>query len=76
MAQIVQIVRASFGPDAHMAMTVMREIERGTDRHLAVYSMGTVPEDSLGWMFRTAAQHLPDSAMRELAIEDEPEIAQ
>lgn len=76
MAQIIQLVRAAFGPDAQLACTVMREIEDGNDRHLAVYSMGTVSEDSLGWMFRTAAQHLPDSTMRTLTIEDEPQVSQ
>lgn len=76
MAQIVQLVRASFGTDAQLALTVMREIGIGEHRHLAVYSMGTVTEESLAWMFRTAAQHLPESTMRALSIEDEPVVAQ
>lgn len=76
MAQIIQLVRASFGPDAHLAMTVMREIDHGDHKHLAVYSMGTVTEASLGWMFRTAAENLPDAQMRALVIEDEPQVAQ
>lgn len=76
MAQIIQLVRASFGDDAQLAMTVMREIQCGDHRHLAVYSMGTVTEDSLGWMFRMAAENLPQAQMRALVIEDEPQVTQ
>lgn len=71
MAQMVQLLQAAYGADAHMAITVMKPVNDGERQGTSVFTMSTVPDpNTLRLMLLVAAQELKGVEFRRLVIDD------